>query len=104
MAKRSQTRFGVRDDCCGLWSWGGKPLTDGDTHTARREAHDAFDNLWRDGRMSRGEAYRLLQGALGLTAEDCHMARMPLEQARRVPQAVQQIMQGTDDTTISLWP
>lgn len=80
-----------------MWSWGGKPLTDGATHTARRAAHDCFDALWRAGALTRGEAYRRLQEALGLTADECHMARMTLEQAQRVPPAVAQILRDLDD-------
>ena len=34
------TRFGPRDDCCGLWSWGGAPLADAATHAARKAALD----------------------------------------------------------------
>lgn len=89
--ERSVTRWGIRDKCCGLWSWGGKPLADGETHEARRAAHAAFDTLWKPRRMTRGRAYRLLQAELGLSAQECHMATMDAETALRVPAAVERI-------------
>jgi hypothetical protein len=89
--RRQTTRFGVRHSCCGLWSWGSKPLVDRETHEARQAAHAAFDRLWQSGRVRRARAYRLLQNELGLSPDDCHMALMDAETARRVPEAVKRI-------------
>lgn len=82
---RSQTRFGPRLDCCGLWAWGDNPLADRDTHEARKAAHAAFDPIWRGRLMPRGKAYGRLAEAMGLTPAECHMKLMTAEQARRVP-------------------
>lgn len=90
-AKRSETRFGRRHDCCGLWSWGNKPLADAETHAARQAAHAAFDVLWLSGRLRRGEAYRALSWATGWAEQDCHMMHMPKERAVLVPPAVRKI-------------
>ena len=60
-ARETQTRYGLRADCCGLWSWDRHPLVSGETHAARNAAHKAFDELWRGGLVSRGGAYRLLR-------------------------------------------
>lgn len=35
-AKATQTRYGVRHDCCDLHSWHGRPLVDQATHDRRR--------------------------------------------------------------------
>ncbi|XUM19792.1 zinc-finger-containing protein [Bradyrhizobium oligotrophicum S58] len=87
-AIQSETRFGTRHDHCGLWSWGGAPLVDRETHEARKAAHAAFDPLWQRGRMSRSVAYRRLADLMGMSPRDCHIKLMNAETARRVPGAV----------------
>ena len=51
---------------------------------ARMAAHDAFDPLWRSGRMSRSEAYKWLAEQLGQPASKTHISWMTAEQARQV--------------------
>lgn len=82
---RTETRYGLRLDCCGLWAWGEHPLADRETHEARKAAHAAFDPLWKSGLLKRGYAYKLLAEAMGMTRDECHMKLMTAEQAQRVP-------------------
>jgi hypothetical protein len=82
------TRFGPRAECCGLLSWGLKPLVTPATMTARKSAHAAFDLIWKSGSLSRGEAYRRLALAMGMTATECHISKMTEEQAKRVVEVV----------------
>lgn len=91
IARRVYTRYGTRHECCGLWSWNGKPLTDKRTHDARKAAHEAFDPFWRSGVVSRTQAYTLLAETLQVPIRDCHMALMSAEVAERVPAAVRKI-------------
>lgn len=91
LATPRQTQWGVKHVCCGLWSWGNKPLTDAATHKARQTAHDIFDRLWKSGTISRGYAYQLLQEELGISKADCHMSIMDQATATRVPDAVYKI-------------
>lgn len=93
-ARRTKTQFGIRHDCCGLWSWGNKALVDRETHAARQLAHSYFDKLWQSGRMRRGDAYRALSDASGWPESDCHMSHMPKERAVLVPDFVRQIWRG----------
>ena len=90
-ATRTVTKWGDRNDCCGLWSWGDKQLVDAATHDARKAAHAAFDPLWRGGRMSRSEAYRELRRVMRISEKSCHMASMSKEVAVLVPGAVEKI-------------
>lgn len=90
-AQRSDTQYGRRHDCCGLWSWGNKPLADAETHEARKNAHAVFDVLWKSGHLSRGEAYLVLSWATGWPESECHMMHMPKEKAHQVPAAVRRI-------------
>lgn len=90
--RRIRTRYGVRRECCGLWAWGNKPLVGALTHEARKRAHAAFDPLWQNGHLSRGEAYRRLRVHMGLSSGDCHMAQMDAATANRVPSIVKDIL------------
>jgi len=80
----TQTRYGPRRSCCGLWAWGDAPLVDAETHEARRAAHEAFDPIWESGHMTRSAAYALLADRLGLEPDECHMKQMDAVTARRV--------------------
>lgn len=90
---RSITRFGIRHDHCGLWSWDGAPLVDRETHDARTEAHKWFDMLWQSG-MTRREAYRKLAAAMGMSLKDCHIKLMDAATARRVVEVAPKIICG----------
>lgn len=90
-ARRSETRYGPRYDCCGLTAWGNKQLTDKETRQARRNAHAAFDPIWQDGLVSRNRAYHLLADELGVPEPRAHMNDMPRELAEKVPDAARRI-------------
>lgn len=69
----------------------GEPLgvpADADTRLARTEAHAVFDTLWKSGRMSRGQAYRWLAGAMGL--DEVHIGAMSGEACARVIRLVEE--------------
>jgi hypothetical protein len=83
-AKSTETKYGVRNYCCNLWSWGNSPLVDKKTHRARRRAHETFDVLWKKGFMSRTQAYVWLSKALNLHKDKCHMKQMDYDTAKRV--------------------
>lgn len=51
---------------------------------ARIMAHDAFDRLWKSGRMKRGEAYLWLSERMGLPQKECHIGSFNVEQCERV--------------------
>lgn len=91
-ARAVRTQYGQRNSCCGLWSWGTKPLVDGATHEARMAAHAAFDPIWQSGRLSRSKAYKLLAQRLGIAKDDCHMSLMPAEVAARVPEIAAELL------------
>ena len=94
IASTALTRFGRRHECCGLWSWNGKPLADAATHEARRLAHNAFDPLWQMGLLTRREAYALLARELQIDPAGCHMGLMDAATAARVPSAAAGIFEG----------
>jgi hypothetical protein len=47
-------------------------------------AHDAFDPLWKEGRMKRKEAYKWLSERMGLHVNDTHIGMFDADQCRRV--------------------
>jgi len=96
-ARAVDTRYGIRHDHCGLWSWGGAPLVDAGTHEARKAAHAVFDALWKGHHMTRKEAYKQLALKMRMKRDDCHIKLMDERTARRVPHAVMAIMRDLDD-------
>jgi ribosomal protein S27AE len=84
----STGKFGTKAECCGLWSWNLKPLVPRETHAARIQAHDVFDRLWKGGVLARGECYRRLQAAMGMSKDECHIAQMSERQAQQVVEIV----------------
>ena len=70
----------------------GRPLGipgDKASKAARIRAHAAFDPLWASGEMSRGAAYRWMQGALGLSQDEAHIGRFTVEQCERLIRCVE---------------
>lgn len=59
-------------------------LADPALRRKRIQAHQAFDRLWKDGPMTKKQAYRWLQGALGLPEEQAHIACFSHYQCDRV--------------------
>lgn len=88
------TKYGARYSCCGLWSWDAAPLVDADTHKARKEAHEAFDVVWRGGHMTRSEAYKSLAIALGLSPPECHIKLFDAVTCARVVAFAKHVMFG----------
>lgn len=65
----------------------GEPLgipADKATKAARIRAHDAFDKLWKEGHMKRGQAYAWMRQTLNLSKEEAHMGRFDIERCERV--------------------
>jgi len=80
-----ETKYGIRNSCCGLWSWGkNEPLVDEQTHVARRAAHESFDQLWKSGKMTRTEAYSWLSSVLGLSKKLCHIKKFDVKTCKQV--------------------
>jgi ssDNA-binding Zn-finger/Zn-ribbon topoisomerase 1 len=57
---------------------------DAATRNARKEAHKIFDQLWKNGLMSRTKAYRWLRRAMDLKAKDAHISQFDKKQCELV--------------------
>lgn len=55
---------------------------------ARISAHAAFDQLWEDGDMTRGQAYRWLRESMDLSEDEAHIGRFDLKQCRELEDLV----------------
>lgn len=44
-AQERRTRYGIRSECCGLWSWDRKALVDAATHAARKEVFVMLEKM-----------------------------------------------------------
>ena len=59
-------------------------LADGPLRKAKMDAHAAFDPIWKEGRLYRGQAYAWLAQALNLTQDECHIGMFDLEGCQKV--------------------
>jgi hypothetical protein len=50
----------------------------------KQKAHDLFDRLWRDGAMSRKEAYAWMAGAMGIPVGKAHIGMFGVDQCREL--------------------
>ena len=75
----------------------GTPLgvpADNETKEARMEAHRIFDMLWKDGPLSRKEAYQWMQEKMGLSEKEAHIGMFDKEQCERL---IQVVIENIDD-------
>jgi hypothetical protein len=59
-------------------------LANAELRSAKKMAHAAFDPLWREGGMTRTEAYAWLSKELGIPSEECHVGMFDVEMCNRV--------------------
>lgn len=64
----------------------GEP-TNSATRRARVRAHSAFDQIWREGSMSRQAAYAWLAEKLGIEGKKTHIGSFDIAMCERVVQA-----------------
>jgi hypothetical protein len=65
----------------------GTPLgvpADKATKEVRQVTHHVFDHLWKTSLMSRGAAYRWMQGAMGMSAAEAHIGRFSREECKKL--------------------
>lgn len=62
-------------------------LANAELRRAKMAAHAAFDPLWKEGGMSRKEAYAWLSQALNIPPDDCHMGMFDVNTCQRVIEA-----------------
>lgn len=63
-------------------------LADAPTRAMRSRLHAAFDPIWRNGAMSRGDAYQWLARATGIEVSVCHFGMMGLDQLQLCHDAI----------------
>ena len=61
---------------------------------AKIRAHDVFNPIFKDGRMTRGEAYRWLAEKLGIPREECHIGMFDVDGCRRVVEACKNLSEN----------
>lgn len=70
-------------------------MADGPTRDLRRQAHEAFDKLWKHNTMySREDAYIALSKHLGIDPNECHIGLLTATQCRRTIRWAQQSLAG----------
>lgn len=77
----------------------GKPA-DQATKKMRIAAHEEFDKLWKQGGMSRSEAYAWMRKVLGLTKDEAHIANFDSPTCGRLIRAVWAKLEPDDDSIL----
>jgi len=54
------------------------------TNLARIRAHSFFDRIWKEKRMSRGQAYAWMRQAMGLSEAEAHIGHFTIAQCERL--------------------
>ena len=62
-------------------------LANAELRAAKMRAHAAFDPLWKEGTMSRTEAYAWLSRTLGIPGKECHIGMFDVDRCRKVVDA-----------------
>ena len=57
---------------------------DGELRKLRSQAHKSFDSVWKQGYMSRTDAYRWMADYLGLRMQDAHIGRFGVYQCKKI--------------------
>ena len=61
-------------------------LANAELRRAKSDAHAAFDPLWREGSMSRHQAYKWLAQQMGIDKSEAHIGMFDVAQCKRVVQ------------------
>jgi ssDNA-binding Zn-finger/Zn-ribbon topoisomerase 1 len=81
------TNFPECDAYVGAHKNSNKPLgtlANKELRDLRVRAHNVFDRVWRQGGLTRSQAYKLLREKMGMTEDEAHIAKMNAEQCKRV--------------------
>ena len=62
-------------------------LANAELRGAKMRAHAAFDPIWREGSMTRTEAYVWLSKELGIPGNECHIGMFDADRCKRVVEA-----------------
>lgn len=54
-------------------------------------AHAVFDPIWRTGKMTRGDAYKVLAEKLGIEQKDCHIGMFDVDMCNKVIEVVKEL-------------
>lgn len=75
--------------CVGMHPFTNIPLgtlADRATREARKHCKKPFEAIWRNGQMSRTEAYTWLAGELGIPVDECHFGWFDISQCEQAQQ------------------
>jgi ribosomal protein L37AE/L43A len=63
-------------------------LANKETRNARTHTHAMFDPLWKTGKMTRSEAYKLLSSLMGISEKQCHIAMFNVQQCEAAQESL----------------
>jgi len=74
-------------------------LANAELRDARKETHAFFDQLWRNGKMTRSAAYLWLAEQLNLPAKKCHIGDFDLPLCRKTIRLCKKAQQVSAEAT-----
>jgi ssDNA-binding Zn-finger/Zn-ribbon topoisomerase 1 len=78
-------------------------LADGKLRALRKRAHDAFNQLYLSGLMSRDDAYRWLAGVLQAPQSQAHIGLLSEYYCRQVVEESERLLKNRKDTKIHVF-
>ncbi|HFJ9936331.1 TPA: zinc-finger-containing protein [Pseudomonas aeruginosa] len=70
------------------------PLADKPLRDSRNRCKKPFERIWRDGLMSRADAYAWLAKQLGLSAAECHFGLFDVDRCERAKRICDQYLEA----------
>jgi hypothetical protein len=68
-------------------------LADSQTRQWRSFAHQAFDPIWKENKLTRSQAYAILAKMMGLSTDECHIGNFDIQSCRHAICCTKQLTQ-----------
>ena len=62
----------------------------------RKKAHKEFDPFWKKWGMKRNESYKLMQGIMGMTEDEAHIANFDVNQCKKLVEKIRESKEKQD--------
>lgn len=66
-------------------------LANKELRTWKMKAHSAFDPLWKEKKMNRNDAYKLLQRIMAMSQDEAHIGLFSVEQCQLLIQKISEL-------------
>lgn len=64
-------------------------LANPELRTWKKKCHALIDPLWKTGKMTRQDVYKLIQTTMGMTSEEAHVGKFDVEDCKKLIQRLE---------------